>query len=374
MMNEHNRWVGFLSALSLLAAVQFAVAQDAVAQDAATQPGEGPGTIRLEVVAVEGKVEMAPTGTDPKFRAGWEPVQLGDQLGAGVSVRVPLRGNVKLVARPADPPAVFQFERATLLNISELEYKGDVAKLRFKLGYGAMRAGVVEGQTRSDMEIETPVATLSKEGTDIFRMEYYNGKFRVSLSERGRGLLQVIQKRSGIDRFGGLEGRQFNVRFVRAGQMVTEQMMRAIEGVRFDRNLTLNDLFGIQGSDLEFLLRNGSGLGITLPIGQNTVNFFDSPTRSGQLNDTGDNVAPQGTVTGGFLQSLFSPAVNRDQRSGNFGVGDTVIPGVGGNAAARASDRACAGSKHGRCKEPAARSRTGVGGSRPVIGTVRMRR
>lgn len=295
-------------------------------QAAAPAKTEATGELRYEVSAVTGNVRFAPIGTDPLQDAGWQKIRLGDQLGAGMQIHVPaIRAGVKLTARPSEPPTVILIERGTLIGITELnlDQQQGTAKSRVKLAYGAVRAGVAEGATRSDMEIESPVATLSKRGTDIFRFEYRNGRFLMSLSEQGRGLIQAIQTRSG--EFGGLD--RFRSRYVTPGQFVTHQMMRAIEHVQFERTVNINDAFGLQGLDAMFTMLNShGGLAFLLPQGSNLAGMLD-----GAGHQTGLGLTPsfdqQAQAALNQLLQTLTPNT-RSSPAGDFGIGQGQVPGI----------------------------------------------
>jgi hypothetical protein len=326
--------VGLATAVFLVCGFGWVSAALAQAQSQAqASPQEQPaaagagleGTLRYEILEVTGKVRYAPIGTDPKQDAGWTQARVGDQLGAGLEVYVPpVRAAVKMAARPADPPTVVLFEPGTLVGITDLyldKTKG-VAKSRVKLAYGAVRAGVAEGTTRSDMEIESPVATLSKRGTDIFRFEYRSGRFTMSLSEQGRGIIQAIQTKA--LGFGGLN--QMRSRFVTPGQFVTQSMMRAIDNVQFERRVNIADNFGLQGLDEIFMLRNDhGGFAFLLPPGNSPLNVTGAPTH-------GETGLPQGTdsqntqITNQLVPSLLMPTPH--QSGGDFGIGQGTVPGI----------------------------------------------
>lgn len=273
-------------------------------------------SLRYEVIDLEGKVRYGDAATcDPLKPEGWRIAKKGDLLGAGLIVHVPFRAKLKLVARPADPPTVMLFESGSLLTISDLHLKNGVATSRIKLGYGAIRAGVAEGGTRSDMEIEAPVATLSKKGTDIFRFEYHNGRFMMSLSEQGRGMLQAIQ-----NQMGGYSGGQVS-RFVTAGQFITQQLMKTIDNVQFDRDININDQFGLIGNDRLFTLINDRGLAFLFPTGNRPGNMLDG---------TNTNVNNPNTDTSNSLNNQnipLTPAVSNNP-GGNFGIGQGGLPNL----------------------------------------------
>ncbi|HVP11874.1 MAG TPA: hypothetical protein VMV94_11900 [Phycisphaerae bacterium] len=313
-----------ICALSLVSLV-FAQDQAQPQQQTTAVAAEKDGTLRYQVTELTGKVRYAPIGTDPKLDVGWTQAAVGDLLGAGLQIYVPaMRARVKLTARPADPPTVILIEQGTLVGISELhlDKTQNVAKSRVKLAYGAVRAGVAEGTTRSDMEIESPVATLSKRGTDIFRFEYRNGRFMMSLSEQGRGIIQAIQTHS--LEFGGLN--QMRSRFVTPGQFVTQAMMRAIDNIQFDRHVNVTDSFGVQGLDqMLTLINNHGGFAFLLPPSNSPLNVVGAPPPSvvgyPQTTDTQNQ-----QLQNQLFPSLISATPH--QTGGDFGVGQGTVPGI----------------------------------------------
>ncbi len=288
----------------------------AFADGPATKPATEP--LRYEVVQTEGKVRVGPQNDESLNTdgPGWFSPKVGDKLGGGIQIRVPFRSKIKLVASPADPPTVLMIESGSNVSISELAFKNGAATSRIKLGYGAIRAGVSEGATRSDMEIEAPSATLSKRGTDIFRFEYHDGRFMMSLTEQGRGMLQAIQNQAGY------QGGQLS-RFVTAGQFVTQQLMRAIDNVQFDRQINVNDQFGLSGNDKLFTMLNDHGLGFLLPAGLKPVNQIDGNLDGNQPIGDQQNVNNQYNQNNPFTQGPRPPPfVN----GGDFGIGQGRLP------------------------------------------------
>lgn len=292
--------------------VQMLAAPVATQPDTKTATAQDP--IVFEVVEIHGNVVVGPVNlklTEP----GWMPLKLRDRLGAGDVVYTPLRSKVKLAALPAEPPTVMMLESGTLLNIEEAAIVKGVAKVRLGLGYGAVRAGVAEGQVRSDMEITCPVATLSKKGTDIFRFEYADGRFNMSLSPLGRGMLQALQFQSG--KSGGF--RTLRSRFITPGQFVTHRMGQTIDNVKFDRGVNINDVFGVLGNDKRFTLMNNHGFGFLLPQGGNVGSFFG--TQGQGLFDH-----PGFLQQGQRFPRRFRRSLN--QHDGNFGIGQGSLPAI----------------------------------------------
>lgn len=323
--------VGMLAGSAAMAQTQDTQQQQPAAKDQAAQnqtPAATP-SLYYEVVQAKGAADVAALDADPMLKEGWTRLKVGDRLVAGQQVRTSLRGALRVTAVPSDPPTVMLIERSTLIAITELAHTGDTAKSRISLGYGAIKAGVSEGTTRSDMEIEAPVATLSKRGTDIFRFEYRNNRFKMELSAQGRGLVEAIQTRAG--EFGGRN--RIKSRFLTPGQWISHQMLRAIDEVSFDRSVNIGDVFGLQ--DMEKLLAQSSGLQFLSLNGNNLAVALDP-----------QNTGPEGIGFGtiGSPSGLFpSTPTETSLPYGNFGIGQGGIPSIFGKAkdvdAARRSHR-----------------------------------
>lgn len=304
------------------------------------QNAPGGDSLVYEVIEVEGRARVAPTGTDVMRDEGWTLIKQGDFIRAGQQLRVPTRSRVKLVARPAEPPTVVLFETSTLVNISELAMENGVARSRIQIAHGAVKAGVAEGEIRSDMEIESPTATLSKKGTDIFGMEVQpDGRFTMFLSEQGRGLVQGILTQSG-----GFGASQLRSRNLTPGQWITQQMARAIDNVQFDRKVLVNDVYGLTGVDQLFtLLNDRGGISFMLPTGNSPWSFFGNATpRDGIFSSLGaqqQNQSIANSFGGQGAQTI------RNFSGGDFGIGQGQVPGVFGAARNIQAARQCTGSK-----------------------------
>ncbi len=316
-------------------------------QELASRPaGLDEGSLTYEVIAVKGKVRIGPSDLDPKSSQGWSYVQVGYQVRPGTKIHVPFRGALKLVARPAEPPTVVLIEKASLINFSEIVLSEGVAKTRIELGYGAIRAGVAEGRTRSDMEIKAPVATLSKRGTDIFRFEYRNGQFMMSMTDQGRGMIQAIQMRATA--FGARTW--LRSRLVTPGQFVTHEMVRAIEEAHFDRQINVNDVFGLMGPEQLAALLSSSGLGFLIPQGGNLANFLDVPTQDGRIGVVPDFDPDAQPAGGQLIQPPLPPTLR--QNVGDFGIGQGNVPSVFGSGAKRIGRdlKNCRQGQHTKCR------------------------
>jgi len=313
-----------------------------VRADATSAPAAAKSApLRYQVVQIDGKPRVAAIGVDPKSNTGWQQIKLGDFLVGGQQVSTGLRDSLKLIAVPSDPPTAVMIEKFTNVQISDLEFRqgeqGKEAFSRMQIGYGAVRAGVAEGATRSNMEIATPAATLSKKGTDIFRIHYFSDNdWGMSLSDRGRGLIQAIQNRQNF----GITGGQS--RFVRPGQSVNQEMLRTIETEIFNRFVNVNDIYGLTNGDIKLISLWGNGLNIRGLTG-NAIELRDVTGADGDMDKANPikSIFTNGVNNGATLQLQQAiERLNNRQRNqphgnggGDFGIGQNLVPiNVFGNA------------------------------------------
>lgn len=287
-------------------------------------------TPMYEVYKVQGSgSRWAKVGAKVTDSAAWTPLKPGDRLSGGVAIHVPIRNAVQLVMVPVEPPTIFQIESGALVSIDEVGRKDNAAVTRLGLAYGAIRAGVVESESRSDLEIRSPNATLSKRGTWGFRfwVERGTGRWQMSLSERG--LIEAIQNNSS------------QRRVVYPGQTINHMMSRWIESMRFSLPVNVQDLYGLKGSDLGFIIQNNTGFGILLGGGgdQNTIlgQVRGPATFQGNtlFNSLFDNNQPLADRTSQYSlgrvirDRLTQNQINRaiiNRNEGNFGIGFGSVP------------------------------------------------
>ncbi|MCZ6681751.1 MAG: hypothetical protein O7B26_01130 [Planctomycetota bacterium] len=300
--------------------------------------------LSYQVIAITGKVRVAKFGADPQSDVGWRPVKKGELLGRGLQILTSMRSKLKLAAYPNKPPTVILIEQLSLVGINDLRFEGGAAKSRLGLGYGAIRAGVAEGEIRSDMKIECPTATLSKKGTDIFRFEYRNNRWSMSLSPLGRGQIRAIQNRySGIVGGRRWTSGSMRTRNVFPGQLVTQAMARTIDTTAFSRNINVQDAFGLQDIEIKLLELYGNGRGVRL-LGGNAIDV-QNPNQGSQLTGAGQmsTSTDMGRATGvnTFLRNIFDQfqAQNavRPHPGGDFGIGQLPFIPIGGQTATQRS-------------------------------------
>jgi len=289
----------------------------------------------FQVYKVEGKVRASKIGTSQTTSVGWNNLKAGDQITAGMQVFVPLRSSIQLIQVPNDPPTIVMIESTTLASFDELKMRDGKAVTRLSIARGAIRAGVVEeGSAKSDLEIRSPNATLSKRGTWGFRLWVGPaGRWEMSLADRG--LVEAIQANSN------------RRRLIYPGQTVNQRMSQWIQTARFNLPVSVQDLYGIKGTDAQFNMLNNSGFGFLL-LGTNTQGIgakqFTAPTGGTSVLNA---IAGQGTTGGGTNQLRLARAIqnrisqnrttNRvfNNTGGNFGVGFGTVPINTNGAAAK---------------------------------------
>jgi hypothetical protein len=230
---------------------RLALAQPGQTQPAATQPATA---LKAQVVEVSGRVDQAPTGIGALDDAAWKPVQVGQDLASGTQIRTGLRSYCVLLF---GDDTVVSIRRATLASIDQFHQTATTKTVRLGLGYGAVRGGTTEGTLRSEVVVDSPVATLAKRGTEGWEMEVepYTGRFRISLARSG--LIEALQKLTG------------QRRLVRAGQYADHlNIARAwIQQATFDRAVRLVSADSITPADLDFSTRVTTGSATVAPGG-----------------------------------------------------------------------------------------------------------
>ncbi len=324
-MNTHLRLT--LAAVACAAFASPAALQSARAEDV---------PMTFQVYRLDGTVRVSKIGTSPTASTGWTSLKVGDHVGAGTQINVPLRSSIQLIQQPSDPPTIVMIESSTFASFDDLRMKDGKAITRLSIDRGAIRAGVVEeGSAKSDLEIRSPNATLSKRGTYGFRFWVgAGGRWEMSLADRG--LVEAIQ-RNGSQR-----------RMIYPGQSVNQRMSQWIQTARFNLPVNVQDLYGLKGADAQFNMLNNSGFGFLL-LGTSTQGIgpkqFAAPNGgTGILNALGG----QGTTGGGTNSLRLSQAINArinqsrnsnrvfNNSGGNFGVGFGTVPiNANGNPSAR---------------------------------------
>ncbi len=262
------------------------------------------------VIDVRGVVEWAAAGVSPIGTDGWTAVRISDKLDPTTQIRTGLRSFV-----------TFQFGETTTMSIRSITFasiaqfyrSAKTENVRIDLGYGTVRGGSSEGEFRSDVIVDSPVATLAKRGTEGWEINVEPGtrRFRISLAEHG--LVDARQK---------LIGGRAKSRLVRPGEYVTETNIANlwINQDIFNRVVAFYSPGSVTEADAAFDAANNSGYAVLAPGGGSAV--FDL---SGRVNAEFvlSQIAASG-IGGGPLPTL---AIGRPgvigRPEGNFGTSRT---------------------------------------------------
>jgi len=270
--------------------------------------GEFPGAqMAAAVIEVSGSVDFAPVGVSVLASDGWKPVKLGDRLESGHQVRTGLRSYVNLQFGSTTTIAI---RSASHASIDQCYRSATSEVVRMGLGYGTVRGGSTEGQVRSDVIIDSTVATLAKRGTDGWQMQVQPGSQRFRISLAREGLVEASRKAAGSGR---------SSRTVRPGEYATDKNVANlwIKQDIFDRNVTFFQSDGLTNSDAEFVTDNTRGYAVMSPGGGSTI-----PTLTGRSSS--EFVLAQLDARDGRGEGsstiLLQPV---DRPEGNFGTGST---------------------------------------------------
>lgn len=262
-VRDHGRTLALVFAALVLAAGAQARPQDSsgsASQPADTQPGTAPADpnrIRTKVIDVVGDVQVARVDSED-----WKPVKLNDELDELTKIRTGIFSSVKLLVGEEEPYTAVLLESVSQMMISEAVKSTEVKRVRLGLSYGQIRAGVAEGGLRSEMTVDSPVATLSKRGTWNFGMYYERGTDRYEVFLLDRGLVQAINRLRGTGQA------------VKPGERVTEAARMFLDQAQIDKNVPIADVLGQGDIDVAFNRMSNEGLGVLGP-GQGRSVFID---------------------------------------------------------------------------------------------------
>lgn len=213
------------------------------------------------VIEVAGTVERARPGLSPLVSKGWTPVKWKDRLEPGTQIRTGLRSYVHL---QFGKTTVVAIRSATHAGIDQIYRSAKTEHVRISLGYGTVRGGSVEGKVRSDVVVDSTVATLAKRGTEGWemRVEPVTGRFRISLAEYG--LVEAFKKLRSAKRVS---------RQVRPGEYATDANIANmwIKQDIFDRNIKFYQAEAVTLADADFMAESTRGYGVLAPGGGSTL-------------------------------------------------------------------------------------------------------
>lgn len=262
------------------------------------------------VIEVSGKVEWAGPGVSPLASEGWKPVKWKDRLEQGTQIRTALRSYVHL---QFGETTVIAIRSATHASIDQIYRSATTEHVRLGLGYGTVRGGSVEGKLRSDVVVDSTVATLAKRGTEGWemRVEPMTGRFKISLAEYG--LVEATKKLRSARRMS---------RTVQPGEYATDANIANmwIKQNIFDRNVTFYQADAVTVADADFSAEHTRGYGVMAPGGGSTL--VDASTRVSSdfvLSQIEQNF-PGGTLP---PTTVLVPTDAVARPEGHFGTGGT---------------------------------------------------
>lgn len=290
--------------LIVLSGVCLATAQDA----ATTQPTTSPATevITARVLALTGSAEHKPLDGEE-----WLPCAVDDEYPPETIIRTGIRSSVQLQIGRDDTYTAMVIDAASKTVISEASKTASTKRVRIGVGYGRVRAGVVEGGLESDFTIDCPVATLSKRGTWNFGLFYERGTDRFEVFLLDQGLVDAFNR---VTR----ERRE-----VLPGEVVTQTMQRWMNQVQLVRTVPVPDIFGQGDVEVAFNRLQQSGLRVLNPEGGQTVvlDLSSDAARQSFAQTARDRLGPIVPVV-----PALRPGVRRPEGFFGLGRGDELIP------------------------------------------------
>lgn len=218
----------------------------------ATTLPAGATPILARVIEVKGDCQFAPPGSE-----AFSPCKLGDTYSPETVISTGLRSRVVLRMGEDDTYTVVAVDPGTKTLIGEAFTTADTKRVQIGVGYGQVRAGVVEGGLKSDFTVSSPVATLSKRGTWNFGMNVRPFQYEVFLLDQG--LVTALDRAS---------GRQ---RDVRPGEFVDSSMRRWVQLANRLQNVPISDILGQSDIEVAFNRLDQDGLKILNPEGGATT-------------------------------------------------------------------------------------------------------
>jgi hypothetical protein len=245
-MKAHNCICSFVALGCVLIGASFSPGQTTQPAPVQTKPAAGT-VLSAEVVEIVGTVQHKRIE-----ETAWQQTKVGQVLSPGMEVRTGIgsKAQVKL-----HETALLQINNMTRIAITELLRLKDLDKMRINISYGQVIGGILQEKVRSDFQIISPTAVLTREGTWGFEFTYdpATGDYRIRLDTDG--LVRVVQTATGR-RIG-----------LRPGQYVTQAMQQWITTALFQEMVSLLDPFGVtQIEKLNYALNSG-GLSGANPTG-----------------------------------------------------------------------------------------------------------
>ncbi len=207
-------------------------------------------TLQATVVDCHGNVKRAPAGVGPVDQ-GWVPVQLGELLPAGTQIKTGLRSSVAL---EFGDDTIVQIRKVSLASIDDYHQTATTKTVALGLGYGTVRGGSLEADLRTDVVVDSTVATLAKRGTEGWQIdvEPITKRFWIG-THTGEidAFMKAIQRR----------------RSIRSQEYVNNRNVRDLwvnQSVR-DRKVSFYDGASVADSETQFAADNSGGATVVSP-------------------------------------------------------------------------------------------------------------
>lgn len=288
----------------------------------AEQPAIDREVLQAKILEVTGNVKRAPAGV-PQGDPQWAIVTVNEMLPSGTQIATGFRSSVVL---GFGEDTVVQVRKASLCSIDDYYKSATQKTVALGLGYGTIRGGSTEGELRTEVVVDSTVATLAKRGTEGWEIEIEptTGFFRGSVARLG--LIEMIQKLTGQSRL------------VRANQYVNNDSIRRmwINQTVFDRAVRFYDGASISEAESKFASENSGGAGVVSPdaseANQVTKRLDPGFVSTLQAAQASSQTTPQ-----------FAPPLFRIRPEGDFGFPPTFsnlfLDVIGGGAKNRVETR-----------------------------------
>lgn len=250
------------------------------------QPAPAPADAqRMEatVAEVKGSVKKAPTGTNTAEAAGWTVVKLNDRLAPGTQIKTGFRSSVSLLF---GDDTVIHVKQLSNASINDYYTTATVKSVRLGLGYGTIRGGSTESELRSDVVVDSTVATLAKRGTEGWQLQVDPSTGRFSASVSRSGLIEALSLLTGSSRTVG------------PNEYANEKniMLMWVKQDIYDRLASFYPQEGVSETDFEAGALNTGGTSVLSPGSGTEANEIIQRVQPGEFGGP-DQIPPQFVAT-----------------------------------------------------------------------------
>lgn len=281
-------------------------------QDVADQPAAGQRQVlQAKVIRVDGMVKKAPLGVSA-IDPGWADVVLNEMLPGGTQIKTGFRSSVVL---EFGDDTIVQIRKASLVSIDDYYKTATEKSILMGLGYGAIRGGSTEAELRTDVVVDSTVATLAKRGTEGWQLvvEPTTGRFEVSLARAGlvEARLKATRER----------------RTVRPNEYVNDRNIKLmwINQDIFDRKVSFYDKASVTESEFKFAAENPGGGSVVSPDASQATQI----TKRIDPTFVAQQIARQQAADAPKPPRL-APPLFRTRPEGDFGIPPTLQNLLGG--------------------------------------------